>query len=792
MKNLEPAVQSFLFQRFLSKAQQNTLLGLVNPPDCFILASYRINAYGTNFDFKEATRLLLETSKKDYDHWPSRAYSYRICKSLDKSFEATEGLISGLHDSALAGSRTALKDLRELDPEKYAAVKNLLRDVLAGVGANFFYPDQMLGGFTYWQWMNTFNDLGIMVQNLGKINRIVDYKVNQRGDGILHLAASSGKHAALSKLLGSFPALGINHVNDKGETPLLCACRAGQVEAVHKILGLGGDASITTPLGESCLHWLVSFEDAHVEEIARALLKAGANVRQCTRKRIAYSIFPASIEVDYERPGTALAWAVHNDRPHIIKVLLEEARDASICVFWLKDVPESPAPMELAAFSHNIECLKLLVEAMKEAKLGFTIGPFLNAATHSADTFSMVLRDGPKFKEKLNSTLDYLVEESRNVVFGSGIGGFGVNLLYKAVSGAHDHVVEYILSPRMDELLGPFDEKDSESYKGAFHPSDINRPCGSTRRTPLLEAVRWNRKHLVDLLLIHGADPKARARHPFAKDDMNWTALHILANAGHDTDVSLASTLVRSDLDVDGQPEEPLTSPREEFVADQQPLTNVPPTRNDSLETPFLVAIQNNAFTLATELLNLGADINAMSVGSGFITLKQPITVLGHLIAASSQYTTARLRYLLHKCSKHNDVDFIIEPARNLSALHRAAWANTGVCHRSPDEPDGKAVSRDEYDMVVNREILVELLQKWNDAEHLDRRCSVDGKTALHLAVEAGNIEAVRLLLERKADRMLRDGHALTPLEYALELHRDEKWAYSRKEMEAVMALLKQ
>jgi hypothetical protein len=39
---------------------------------------------------------------------------------------------------------------------------------------------------------------------------------------------------------------------------------------------------------------------------------------------------------------------------------------------------------------------------------------------------------------------------------------------------------------------------------------------------------------------------------------------------------------------------------------------------------------------------------------------------------------------------------------------------------------------------------------------------------------------------------MLRDGHALTPLEYALELHRDEKWAYSRKEMEAVMALLKQ
>jgi ankyrin repeat protein len=791
MKLLEPAVQSFLFRRFLSKVQQNTSLGLINPPDCFILASYYTNAYGTSFDLKEVTRLLLETSKKDYDHWPSRGYAYRICKSLDESFEATDGLISGLYDSAVAGSRTALKDLRELEPEKYAAVKQLLRDMLAGVGANFFYPNQMLGGFTYWQWMNTFNDLDIMVRNLGKLNRIADYKVNQRGDGILHLAASSGKHAALSKLLDFFPVLCVNQLNEKGETPLLCACRAGQAETVQKILELGGDASITTPVGESCLHWLISFEDTHVEEIAGALLRAGANIRQCTRTKIAYSVFSASIEVDYERPGTALSWAVHNNRPDIIKVLLEIAQDASICVFWLKENPESPAPMELAAYSHNVECLKLLVEAMKEAKLGFTIGPFLNAATHSADTFSMVLRDGPKFKEKLRSTLDYLVSESKNAVFGSGIEGFGINLLYNAVRGAHDHVVEYILSPRMEELLGPFDEKDSGSYKGAFQPSDINRPCGYARLTPLLEAVRWNRKHLVDLLLAHGADPKARARHPFATDDMNWTALHILANAGHDDDLSLVSTLVCSNIDVDGQPEETSISGLEEVSAEQQPLINVPLPRKKSIETLFLVAIQNNAFNLATEFLNLGANINALSIGSGFNTLEQPTTVLGHVIAASSQHTTPRLRYLLHKCSDH-DVDFIIEPARKMSALHRAAWANTGVCHRSPDKLDGKTVSRDEYDMVVNRDILVELLQRWNEAEHLNLRCGVDGKTALHLAVEAGNVEAVRLLLERKADRMLHDDRGRTPLEHALICHRDTNLASSRKDTQAVVSLLQQ
>jgi ankyrin repeat protein len=232
-----------------------------------------------------------------------------------------------------------------------------------------------------------------------------------------------------------------------------------------------------------------------------------------------------------------------------------------------------------------------------------------------------------------------------------------------------------------------------------------------------------------------------------------------------------------------------LTKRHDEAATDQQ---DMPPSGNNSLETPLFVAVQNNAFSLATEFLNLGADINATSMSAGFITLKQPTTVLGHLIAASSQHTTARLRYLLHKCHGSDDVSFIVEPMRNLGALHRAAWANTGVYHRSSDEPGGMAVSRDEYDMVINREILVELLQKWNDAEHLDRKSGVDGRTALHLAVEAGNVEAVRLMLERKADRTLTDDFGLTPLEYASQLYQDGKWACTRMEMEVLISLLKQ
>jgi ankyrin repeat protein len=47
------------------------------------------------------------------------------------------------------------------------------------------------------------------------------------GDRILHIAASCGQTEAIEALLDSFPSLEVNQLNDHGETPLLCACRAG-------------------------------------------------------------------------------------------------------------------------------------------------------------------------------------------------------------------------------------------------------------------------------------------------------------------------------------------------------------------------------------------------------------------------------------------------------------------------------------------------------------------------------------------------------------------------------------
>jgi hypothetical protein len=203
---------------------------------------------------------------------------------------------------------------------------------------------------------------------------------------------------------------------------------------------------------------------------------------------------------------------------------------------------------------------------------------------------------------------------------------------------------------------------------------------------------------------------------------MNWTGFHILAIAGHNTEYSeLVSFLIEAGLTIDGIPSSDTDD------------------SHSPAETPFLIAVQHNAFNLATTFLEHGADPNALSVSSGLLSLEFPTTIIGQVIAASSQHTIPRLRYLLEQCPKNDAIEFIVEPTRQLSVLHRAAWAHKGITHRVPDEPDSEPLSRDEYYMVVNRDIIHELLQKWGDPEtHLNVRCRIHGRTALHLAVEAG------------------------------------------------------
>ncbi|KAL7651567.1 hypothetical protein ACMYSQ_008912 [Aspergillus niger] len=691
----------------------------------------------------------------EYDHHSSRTYAYRIFKALDPSYVPNSDMIANLSVMAVKGARMAAADLKDVAPEKYAEVESLIRDVHAGVGADFFYDKQMSYGGTYWQWIRTFDNQHVLVEILSKWDQPSEYRVNRRGDRILHLAASAGKIEAIETLLNTFPSFSIDQRNDKGETPLLYACRSGQQETVLRLLELGADAAITAANGESCLHWLVSFNDTEICPIGDGLIRGGAKLRVYTRDRVGYSQLRANIDVAFQFPGTPLNWAVHHNRPCIIKYILHKASDASVCLDWPTDLLGQSSPLEYAAFFHHVDCLELMIDALDSAGLGYCLSQILVAGTNAADVFSMILRNGASYQERLHSFLDLCLRKSKDTVFTTGIGGFNTHLLYYAVSEGHDKVVEYLLSSKVRELVDSFDIKcgEGQTCPGAYNASDINRPAREDRRTPLLEAVRWNRKHIVELLAENGADPKAAARNPFSTNQVNWTGLHIFAAAGHDEDHSgLVSFLIQTGLPVDG-------------------ILDAADEPQQASETPFLLALQHNAFNLATTLLDFGADPNALRTSAGFFSLEHPTTVLGHIVASSSQHTIPRLRYLLEQCPKSNTIDFIVEPARQLTALHRAAWAHKGIMYRMPHQYHGKYLPREDYDFAMNRSIIQELLQSWGNRDiYLNCRCEMHGRTALHLAVEARNVMGVELLLENNADPSICDDFGLTPAELSREL----------------------
>ncbi|MCJ1470022.1 hypothetical protein MMC07_008667 [Pseudocyphellaria aurata] len=775
MRDLEPSVQRFVFDTFLRRSEQHAEMGLVRPSDCFILASFYINGYGTEQNWEKAAQLLNHAAK--WGHEQAQAYAYRICKVVNEEYVADDVQTTHLVQTSIMGSRIALQDLEEVAPQKVPFIKTKLPECLAGIGANFFYNDQMLHGLAHWPWMDMLADRSSIAEKLKGVKNKAEFRVNRRGDRILHIAANCGKLEAIRALLDTY-GVEVNQQNDQQETAILCACRAGQVEAAQILLQHGADASITTPSKESPLHWLVSFTGDDVKLIGEALIANGANIRLVTTENINYSVFPGGLELDHQPPGTSLGWAVHHDRPDVVGFLLESAGDPLISLS--KPLNRPTTPLHWAAHSHHVKCLRLMIEALDESKIAFNYSSLIAAAAYNANDFSMMLKHGRKYKAKLKQTFDYLLLKSQNILSLTGIGCFGYTLIYYAVSNASDAVVDYLLSsdalsslatslqsssistqPKPDQPKEAREVQetsyhvglklpasDSTRRTGAFIHEHINQPCSNDRRTPLLESVRWNRRRIFQLLLSHGANPNATARNPFLKDHMDWTALHIFAFAGHDGNIQLCHDLVGLGVSVEGRPPDAM-----------QP------------ETPLTVAIQNNTFKLASSLLSLGADINALSQSSGLIATEHPTTILGHIIASTARHSTPRLRFLLHECDCHESVNFIVEPARKLSALHRAAWAHRGL-HFSSTQHSAQRVPlrREEFDRAMNRDVVYELLQRFNAPEELDQRCDVLGRTALHLATEAGNTGAVSELLAMDANAMILDHDGETPAQLAARL----------------------
>ena len=742
MRILEPSEQHLIF---------DSVRG-TSGPELFVLCSFYMNGYGCDSNVSEALKKLEQAADKG--HHISRAYLYRIYSACNQSEQMDLPGREYLYDYAIAGSWPAFEEFQKVGPaDKVQYAQRFLSDACAGVGSSWFDGSEMLHGHTQSQWI----DDAWFMERIKTVEDLSTFTVNKRGDSLLHFAAACGRWRPFKRLIVDYK-MDVNIVNPLRETPLLCACRSGQGGiAILCLQTYKANASIAADNGETPLHWLLSFSDEYVEPLLNDLIANGADIHAMTKDRISHSKFPSNIDVDFQMPGTALSWAVHHNRPHIVKALLSRGADPNLTI-----AKGEMTPLKWAAYYHHHQCLKFMIEHLEgkvtavtsdgkiDKRKALIFGPIIQEAIRASDRFSMILRNGSDYVNCLHATLDLLREKTEYINFQSIFDG---NMLYFAVSEAHDDAVEYM-------------------FKHNWRVETLNDPCVPGQRTALLEAIRWNRRPLVELLLSHGADPHVRAANPFQPKLLNWSALHVFAQEGHNKDVSLVQSLVQTGTPVDG----PATSPT--------PAEGNPTTNDDSLnpdihqlslkdnpsptiltcETPFAIAIRHNAFHLSTTLLSLNANPNALTLSSGLFKSPHPLTILGHIIISNARYSTARLKYLLNLSlpndENHSAVDFIVEPTRQLSALHRAAMAYQDIKSVITNEE----VTMQSFDLETNTDILYELLLRWPGREELDMKCAIGGNTALHLAVEAGNAGAVESLLRAGAGTEIRNEEGETAM----------------------------
>ncbi|SCO89004.1 related to death-associated protein kinase 1 [Fusarium oxysporum] len=509
---------------------------------------------------------------------------------------------------ALSDSRTALEDLAIVSKDEYKETTKIIRNGLSGIGANHSSEEEMLHGFRYGMWIKTFENIPIILENFSRLPHITDYTINKRGDRILHMAVSCGQTEAIEALLNRFPSLTVNQRNNQGETPLLCACHAGQSRIVLWLTTHGATALIGAWNGESPLHLLISFDDEEVERVYPGLIQPGADTTAKTLTIIAYQAdFPAAAVPDRLLRGYAIGWATHCDRPQIV--------------------------------------------------------PFL----------------------------------------------------YFAVSLARDELVDYLVKQGADVIKArtDHDEELIESQDvGSFKRADIDRESGVDMRTPLPEA--------------HGAQATKVSKNPFSGQDSTWTALHILAYARQDA-----------------------TWPVEQLLDHGAALDGLP-DHFHTTESPLLIVVQNDAFHLADSLVSHGADLNFTTLSCSHLTLSNPTTILGHVIASNARNSIARLRYLLGSPSI-DGLHLIVEPARQRSALHRAAAAHIDVEFHGTDAAEAAELHWADVDWSANREIMNEILRHFNGPEQLNAVETSTGLSPMRLAVLAGNEAAVSLLLDHGA-----------------------------------------
>lgn len=553
---------------------------------------------------------------------------------------------------------------------------------------------------------------------------------------LLHFAAMYGYVDALVALIEEFE-LDIDQRSWMQETPLHVAVRSGHYQIAHILIKHRAsvkkrDLFLATPL-----HWLTRVNTLHAGPLLEELIGAGADINAVAGRNIEaddnseggnYDEESETWEDDFEDSGAAetsdtssesgiTSWdtifqgasavgtplhqAVLDNSPEVVAALCRCGADPTIRC----RVTSSPSiaqidALQLAVFHHLHKLASIILPYYPQQQLA-SAGILTGLAISPSPTLQRMYVHGKNYKAAVEGTLDWCLNLMSRELFEDDIS------LAQLVSLSDAMSIKHILN------LGLF--------QGSI---EARMPFRGFNLTPLQVALALGKLDVFALLLEKGADISARLDEYSASN-----CLHLCACIGIDDPVILERVLCSA------------SSTLREAWGDAF----------TSYQTPFMLALQQGNFALASALLSHEANIDATSPCQLTSALVTPMTILGHLARQGFETSRAQLRFLLANDKHTINPSFVVAPATGFTALHAAA-----LCPLDRQSTTGTYL------------VLDYLLSIYRTEEEINQRDAF-GCTALHLATMFGYQEAVQRLLGAGADATIRDnsGTGSTAVEYA-------------------------
>lgn len=647
-----------------------------------------------------------------------RAYGQMIPQDLENTAK------EWLFEAGSTGSMTALEDMIEFGYiTELENTKELLKTKFCGIGYELFPFDQ--AAFFA---MTMSGDAECKKYILEEINKAESPSNNLR-EYHLRLAAAYGSVVSIDFLLQHHGAK-VNEPNSRGDTALLFAARSGHKAATLKLLEFGADPRISNYTDDTPLHWLCSYDDEDVLEVAEAFLANGADIGAQANQ------FPPEDEpLDYSETdfvaGTPLHRAICRNKLQQTKVLVSLGADVHLTTREDSDM----SSIALATYLHYPDLLETCLTSplvQMDTVLHLRSGKSLlmkalaGGSLHGVFVGRMI-RHGQKGESRAIETLKILKTMKIEKHFHDLPGESGCNALQFGVRH-QPVVVQWLLEngcrtdldraylkahePYFPISSRPFitgNQSDELPTEPGYGPDTVGNP-------PLFEAILLNRPEMVQLLLDHGADPVAHRN-----TTQEITAFYISAYSSFEHLDVLQSVLAKG-VHVDHA--------------------------NPDHETPFQCAVRNGCFRLASFLRENGANVNILADRGLMWQSRRPHTLLGGLASLNSSSSLSGLMFLLDERRGRQEVEIMVTPSLNHTVFHEIATLDG-------DRQDSLTTSRvlmlcEQYFRPIAAVLNAQASPHHDHQGKLDGSLeAAGGNTALHYAAIHANYEVVHFLLKQ-------------------------------------------